>query len=161
MNLMQWLESSLMEPLGKIAQNKYLQAIRDAFVIFALPVIITGSIFLIIANPPADMDSRFVGAWENAITPIQAEIMLPFQLTFGIMALMVAFGVGYSLAKRLDLDAVMAGMLSMLAFFMAAFPVTDIASVPFGEVLDYLGGQGLFVAILLGILTTEFMNFFD
>ena len=69
------------------------------------------------------------------------------------MALTVAFGIGYSLAQRYDgMDAVMAGILSMLAFFMTAFPMTDITQVPFGEVLNYLGGQGLFVAIILGIL---------
>ncbi|WP_164667930.1 PTS sugar transporter subunit IIC [Virgibacillus doumboii] len=159
MNVAQWLEDHLMEPLGKIAQNKYLQAIRDAFVIFALPVIITGAIFLIIANPPSSLEWGIIDAWENAVKPIQAQLLFPFNLTFGLMALTVAFGVGYSLAIREDMDAVMAGILSMLAFFMTAFPVTDITQVPFGEILNYLGGQGLFVAIILGILTTELMRF--
>ncbi len=157
-----WIEDHLMEPLGKIAQNRYLQAIRDAFVIFALPVILTGAIFLIIANPPTSLDWGIIHAWENAVKPIQAQILFPFNLTFGIMALTVSFGVGYSLATRYeDMDAVMAGILSMLAFFMTAFPVVDITKVPFGEILNYLGGQGLFVAIVLGILTTEGMRFFN
>jgi cellobiose PTS system EIIC component len=157
--MVEWLENHLMEPLGKIAQNKYLQAIRDAFVIFALPVIITGAIFLIIANPPTSLDWGIINAWENAVTPIQAELLFPFNLTFGLMALTVSFGVGYSLAIRQEMDAVMAGILSMLAFFMTAFPVTDITKVPFGDILNYLGGQGLFVAIILGIVTTEAMRF--
>ncbi|QKY71684.1 PTS sugar transporter subunit IIC [Lentibacillus sp. CBA3610] len=157
--MVEWMEDKLMEPLGKIAQNKYLQSIRDAFVIFALPVIITGAIFLIIANPPTSLDWGIINAWEEAIQPIQGQILFPYNLTFGIMALTVAFGVGYSLAQRHDMDAAMAGILSMLAFFMTAFPVTDITQVPFGEILNYLGGQGLFVAIILGILTTEAMRF--
>lgn len=159
MNFVQWLEDHLMEPLGRIAQNRYLQAIRDSFVIFALPVIITGAIFLIIANPPTSLDWGIVNAWQHAIEPIQGQLLFPFQLTFGLMALTVAFGLGYSLASRYDMDAVMAGILSMLAFFMTAFPVTDITTVPFGDILDYLGGQGLFVAIILGIATTEMMRF--
>ncbi|WP_255259562.1 PTS sugar transporter subunit IIC [Lentibacillus sp. CBA3610] len=159
MSMVEWMEDKLMEPLGKIAQNKYLQSIRDAFVIFALPVIITGAIFLIIANPPTSLDWGIINAWEEAIQPIQGQILFPYNLTFGIMALTVAFGVGYSLAQRHDMDAAMAGILSMLAFFMTAFPVTDITQVPFGEILNYLGGQGLFVAIILGILTTEAMRF--
>ncbi|MBU5467615.1 PTS transporter subunit EIIC [Virgibacillus sp. MSJ-26] len=157
--MVEWLEDHLMEPLGKIAQNKYLQAIRDAFVIFALPVIITGAIFLIIANPPTSLDWGIINAWERVITPIQAQLLFPFNLTFGLMALTVAFGVGYSLAIREDMDAVMAGILSMLAFFMTAFPVVDIEQVAFGDILQYLGGQGLFVAIILGIITTELMRF--
>lgn len=159
MKFAQWLEDHLMEPLGKMAQNKYLQAIRDAFVIFALPVIITGSIFLIIANPPTSLDWGIINAWERAISPIQDQLLFPFNLTFGVMALTVAFGVGYSLAIREDMDAVMAGILSMLAFFMTTFPVVDIEQVAFGEILNYLGGQGLFVAIILGIITTELMRF--
>ncbi|MFD1068063.1 PTS sugar transporter subunit IIC [Oceanobacillus locisalsi] len=159
MKLEQWLEDHLMGPLGKIAQNTYLQSIRDAFVIFALPVIITGAIFLIIANPPDTIEWGVVQAWVNAVEPIQAELLFPFNLTFGLMALTVAFGIGYSLGNRRDVDAVMAGMLSMLAFFMTAFPVTDIEQVAFGDILQYLGGQGLFVAIILGILTTEAMRF--
>ena len=58
-----------------------------------------------------------INAWEDAVTPIQAQLLFPFNLTFGLMALTVAFGVGYSLAIRYDMDAVMAGILSMLAFF--------------------------------------------
>ncbi|WP_090240814.1 PTS sugar transporter subunit IIC [Lentibacillus halodurans] len=157
--MVEWMEDKLMEPLGKIAQNKYLQSIRDAFVIFALPIIITGAIFLIIANPPTSLDWGIINAWEDAIAPIQGQILFPYNLTFGIMAVTVAFGVGYSLAQRHDMDAAMAGILSMLAFIMTAFPVTDITQVPFGDILDYLGGQGLFVAIILGVLTTEAMRF--
>lgn len=159
MKIEQWLEDHLMEPLGKIAQNTYLQSIRDAFVIFALPVIITGAIFLIIANPPDSIEWGIIQAWANAVEPIQDQLLFPFNLTFGLMALTVAFGIGYSLGGRRDMDAVMTGMLSMLAFFMTAFPVTDIEEVAFGEILEYLGGQGLFVAIILGILTTEAMRF--
>ncbi len=39
MNVVEWMEDKLMEPLGKIAQNKYLQSIRDAFVILRYPLL--------------------------------------------------------------------------------------------------------------------------
>ncbi|WP_018923937.1 PTS sugar transporter subunit IIC [Salsuginibacillus kocurii] len=159
MNAVQWLEDHLMGPLSKIAQNIYLQSIRDAFVIFALPVIITGSLFLIVANPPDTLNWGIIDAWVNAVEPIQAQLLFPHHLTFGLMALMVAFGIGYSLGQRREIDAVMAGILSMLAFFMTTFPVVDIEEVAFGEILENLGGQGLFVAIILGILVTEAMRF--
>ena len=158
--MMDWLEDKLIGPLGKIAQNIYLQSIRDAFVIFALPVIITGAIFLIIGNPPDEIQWGWVQAWTEAIEPIQGQILFPFHLTFGLVALLVAFGVGYSLAQRRDMDAVIAGILSMLAFLMTAFPVEDLEEIAFGEALAYLGGEGLFVSIIMGIVVTEVMRFF-
>src|SRR5699024_12339622 len=39
------------------------------------------------------------------------------------------------------------------------FSVVDIDQGAIGDILDYLGRQGLFVDIILGIITTELMNF--
>lgn len=158
---MKWMENSLMPVLAKIAQNVYLQSIRDAFSSFALPVILTGALFLIIANPPTSLNWGPINAWANAVKPITGQIMLPFQLTFGIMAMMVAFGTAYSLATRWDLDEAMTGIISMLAFFITSFPAKDVTKVSFGDVLNYLGGQGLFVAIIIGIVTAWVVRFFS
>ncbi|SHE50478.1 PTS system, cellobiose-specific IIC component [Thermoanaerobacter uzonensis DSM 18761] len=158
---MKWMEESLMPVLARIAQNVYLQSIRDAFSSFALPVILTGALFLIIANPPEGINWAPIHAWARAVKPIAAQIMIPFQLTFGIMAMMVAFGTAYSLATRWDLDETMTGIISMLAFFITSFPATDVTKVAFGDVLNYLGGQGLFVAIIIGIITAIVVRFFN
>jgi len=155
------MEESLMPVLARIAQNVYLQSIRDAFSSFALPVILTGALFLIIANPPEGINWAPIHAWARAVKPIAAQIMIPFQLTFGIMAMMVAFGTAYSLATRWDLDETMTGIISMLAFFITSFPATDVTKVTFGDVLNYLGGQGLFVAIIIGIITAIVVRFFN
>ncbi|EGD51490.1 PTS system, lactose/cellobiose family IIC subunit [Thermoanaerobacter ethanolicus JW 200] len=158
---MKWMEESLMPVLARIAQNVYLQSIRDAFSSFALPVILTGALFLIIANPPEGINWAPIHAWAKAVKPIAAQIMIPFQLTFGIMAMMVAFGTAYSLATRWDLDETMTGIISMLAFFITSFPATDVTKATFGDVLNYLGGQGLFVAIIIGIITAIVVRLFN
>jgi len=46
------VERYLVPPLGALASSIYLQAVRDAFIVFTLPLIIAGSVFLVIANPP-------------------------------------------------------------------------------------------------------------
>lgn len=155
-----WMEDSLMPVLAGIAQNIYLQAIRDAFSSFALPVILTGAIFLIIANPPTGINWGPIRAWAKAIEPIKGQILIPFNLTFGIMAIMVAFGTAYSLATRWDLDETMTGIISMISFLITCFPAADITKVTFGDVLNYLGGQGLFVAIIVGIISAIVVKFF-
>src|SRR2546425_11471564 len=88
-----WFERYLVPPLGALASNVYLQAIRDAFIIFTLPLILAGSVFLIVANPPP------VPGLQALVAPYRNAILVPFELSFGIMALFLAFGVAYSLAQ--------------------------------------------------------------
>ena len=87
-----WFERYLVPPLGALASNVYLQAVRDAFILFTLPLILAGSLFLIVANPP-------VPALANLIAPYQSAILVPFQLSFGLMALFLAFGVAYKIGR--------------------------------------------------------------
>jgi PTS system cellobiose-specific IIC component len=148
-----WFERYLVPPLGALASSVYLQAVRDAFVIFTLPLIIAGSLFLIVANPP-------IPALATLVAPYQTDILVPFQLTFGLMALFLAFGVAYSLAQYRRTEPVQPGILAMVLFLVAAMPVSDLTNLKLGDVLPYLGGQGLLVGILLGILTTEVVRRF-
>src|SRR5438128_4691427 len=148
-----WVERYLVPPLGALASNVYLQAVRDAFIIFTLPLILAGSLFLIIANPP-------IPALAALIAPYQHAILVPFQLSFGMMALFLSFGVAYSLAQYRRTEPVQPGVLAMVLFLIASVPVADLTNLKLGEILPYLGGQGLLVAILIGIMTTEVMRWF-
>ncbi|HEX6556800.1 MAG TPA: PTS transporter subunit EIIC [Ktedonobacteraceae bacterium] len=148
-----WFERYLVPPLGTLASNIYLQAVRDAFIIFTLPLIIAGSLFLIIANPPFPFLDNLVSNYKNAI-------LVPFQLSFGLMALFLAFGVAYSLAQYRRTEPVQPGILAMVLFLVATVPVADLTTLKLGDILPYLGGQGLLVAILIGIMTTEVMRWF-
>lgn len=148
-----WFERYFVPPLGALASNVYLQAVRDAFIIFTLPLILAGSLFLIVANPPLPV----LATW---IAPYQAVILVPFQLSFGLMALFLAFGVAYSLAQYRRTEPVQPGILAMVLFLIATVPVTDLNRLTLGDLLPYFGGQGLLVGILVGILATELMRLF-
>jgi cellobiose PTS system EIIC component len=148
-----WVERYLVPPLGALASSVYLQAVRDAFIIFTLPLILAGSLFLIVANPP-------IPALATLIAPYQQDILVPFQLSFGLMALFLSFGVAYSLAQYRRTEPVQPGVLAMVLFLIASLPVGDLTKLTFGDVLPYLGGQGLLVGILIGILTTEVVRRF-
>lgn len=148
-----WFERYLVPPLGALASNVYLQSIRDAFVIFTLPLIVAGSLFLIIANPP-------VPELAALIQPYTVDILVPYQLSFGLMALVLAFGVAYSLAQYRRTEPVQPAVLAIVLFLVATLPVTDLNKLTFGAVLPYFGGEGLLVGILIGILSTEVMRWF-
>ena len=149
----EWVERYLVPPLGAIAGNVYLQAVRDAFIIFTLPLILAGSLFLIVANPP-------IPALATLIAPYQGAILVPFELSFGLMALFLSFGVAYSLAQYRRTEAVQPGVLAMVLFLIASVPIGNLSNLTLGSILPYLGGNGLVVAILIGILTTEVVRRF-
>src|SRR5579883_777874 len=148
-----WVERYLVPPLGALASNVYLQAVRDAFIIFTLPLILAGSLFLIIANPP-------IQALANLIAPYQSQVLVPFQLSFGLMALFLSFGVAYSLAQYRRTEPVQPGILAMVLFLIATVPVSTLENMTLGDILPYLGGNGLPDGILIGILTTEVVRLF-
>src|SRR5258708_38819800 len=148
-----WFERYLVPPLGAIASNVYLQAVRDAFILFTLPLVLAGSLFLIVANPPLPVLAHL-------FAPYQSAILVPYELSFGLMALFLAFGVAYSLAQYRRTEPVQPGILAMVLFLIAAVPVSGMTNMTLGELLPYLGGEGLLVAILAGILSTEVMRLF-
>jgi PTS system cellobiose-specific IIC component len=148
-----WFERYLVPPLGVIASNVYLQAVRDAFIIFTLPLVLAGSLFLIVANPP-------VKALADLLAPYQGAILVPYELSFGLMALFLSFGVAYSLAQYRRTEPVQPAILAMVLFLLATVPVSGLEQLTLGDLLPYLGGEGLLVGILVGVLATEVMRLF-
>lgn len=143
-----WFERYLVPPLGALGSNVYLQSIRDAFIIFTLPLIIAGSVFLIISNPPIPALDHLVSAYQTALA-------VPFDLSFGLMAMILAFGVAHSLCQYRRTEPVQPAILALVLFLVASMPITDLNNLKLGEILPYLGGEGLLVAIFIGILTGE------
>src|ERR1700732_320763 len=109
-----WFERYLVPPLGALASSVYLQAVRDAFIVFTLPLIIAGSLFLIIANPPP------IFGLDTLLRPYQAFIMVPYELSFGLMAIFLTFGVAYSISQYRRTEAVQPGILAMVLFLVAS-----------------------------------------
>lgn len=137
---------------GKISNQRHLLALRDGMA-SAMPLIIVGSIFMLIGNFPI-----------NAFTEWLGKIgLLDFfnkasNSTFGIIGLVVTFSVAYNLAKTYKIDSLSAGILSLGVFvFMTPVLTTKTGT---GFPTTYLGSAGLFVGIIVSIITTELFKFF-
>ncbi|WP_285766120.1 PTS sugar transporter subunit IIC [Peribacillus sp. SI8-4] len=147
-----FLENNLSTPMAKLSEQKHLRAIRDG-VVSALPFIIFGSLFLIIAFPPVAADSA-VGEWSAKHI---AEILIPYRLTMFIMTLYITFGIGYSLSQSYKLDPLSGGLLS-LAAFLFTIGVKTMDDVGFVLPMTNLGGHGLFVGMLVSIFAVEVLR---
>ncbi|MGX6443242.1 PTS cellobiose transporter subunit IIC [Neobacillus sp. K501] len=160
----QMLEDKVMPVAGRIAGQKHLQALRDG-IILTMPLIIIGSIFLIlgflpIKGYPEFMASTFGDAWLT-------KLLYPVNASFDIMALIAGFGIAYRLAEHYKVDALNAGAISVAAFILATpyftlfTPEGASEAVQVGGVIPMalLGSKGLFVAMIIAMLSTEIYRF--
>ena len=77
--------------------------------------------------------------------------------TTNILAILIAFLVAYQLAQEMGGDKVLCGITSLSSFFILYPAAKAFAGKNAGTGLTttYFGAQGLFVAILVGLLTAE------
>lgn len=101
---------------GRIAAQRHLQALRDG-IILTMPLIIIGSLFLILANLPIPGYPEFMAGifgeqWADKLS-------YPVNVSFDIMALIATFGIAYRLAEKYDIDALSSGAIAVAAFLLA------------------------------------------
>ncbi|MFL0167095.1 PTS sugar transporter subunit IIC [Candidatus Clostridium helianthi] len=141
-----WLEKYLLPPMTKLSEQRHLKAIRDG-IVSTIPLIIIGSFFLVIAVPPNDWLKQLVSPYVN-------QIMFPYRLSMGIMALYASFGIAYNLAKSYKLDPLSGGSLGLAAFLLTNVPL-NIDPNGWMLSLSSLGGSGMFTAIIMSIFAVE------
>lgn len=160
-NLLKFLEEKILPFAHRVAGQRHLGALRDGFITL-IPLLIIGSIFLIIQNfPIPGWDVKQV-EWFGAGFPDL--ITLPAKATFDLLSLYVVFAISYRLAQHYKIDAITTGVLSLVSFIIIAPTSLNSESgevisnvIPMGE---WFGSKGLLVAIIIAILVTEIYNFF-
>ena len=146
----EWLEKYLLPPMTKLSEQRHLKAIRDG-IVSTIPLIIVGSFFLVIAIPPSE-------TLKALVKPYVTQIMFPYRLSMGIMALYASFGIAYNLAKSYKLDPLSGGSLGLAAFLLTNVPL-NIDPQGWVLPLSNLGGSGMFVSILMAIFAVEIYRF--
>ncbi|WP_077307413.1 PTS cellobiose transporter subunit IIC [Terribacillus halophilus] len=156
-----FLEMKVMPFAGRLAAQRHLVALRDG-IILTMPLIIVGSLFLILGNLPipgyADFMANIFGESWNT------KLQYPVNVTFDVMAIFACFGIAYRLAQAYESDGVdplSSGAIALAAFLLATpfspFEVEGAAAnfVP----VSLLGSGGLFVGMLVAMLATEVYRF--
>lgn len=147
-----------MPPMTKFAEQRHMKAIRNG-VISTLSLIMIGTFFLTFINLP-------IPGYAEWVAPFSAQLAVPFRLTMGLLGVYASFVMGYNLTKSYKLDGITGGILSLATFLMLTIPVNVDTKLPEGEGLgwvlpmNYLGGSGMFSAILAMIFATEFYRLF-
>jgi PTS system cellobiose-specific IIC component len=160
-----FLEQKVMPVAARIGAQRHLLALRDGL-IATMPFMIIGSLFLILANFPITgyaqwMSSIFGQGWK-------ASLSYPVDATYNIMSLIAAFAVAYRLAESYKVDKLSAGTISVSAFLLTtpfnflfkAAGAKEAVMVTGALSKAFLSSKGLFVALLIAIISTEIYRWF-
>lgn len=155
--IMKKLEKVLVPLAELIGKDKYLIAIRDGFLI-STPLLIIGSFFLLIANFPIPgwdaFFAKFLGeGWAN-------KFAVPASCTFDVMTILAVIGIGYSLAKQVNVDAIQASAIGLVSFLIITPSKIDftpegvdtvykVTGIPYA----WVGSKGLFLGMIVAIVS--------
>lgn len=144
--MLELFENKIVPVLFKIGQNKRLIAIRNGLSI-TIPFTIIGSFFLIIGNLP-------IQAWMDFVSPYSEILNAPVNVTFGMLGLISAIGIGYYMGKELDVEPISNAVITLVAFLLATLSAENTLNI------DSLGAVGMFTAIIVSLFTVEVYRFF-
>ncbi len=156
-------ESKFMKALQhfgeKIGSNKVLSAISGGMMA-CMSVILVGAFFQIFAIIPTTLK------WCTADSAFYKFCMTPYNMTMGLISVVIAFTAAYSYAKSLGMKTMVNGINSMLLFLMVAAPATTVTlaggkTTFTGLDTSALGGVGLFTALIVAILSVRITYFFE
>lgn len=161
-SLINYLESKFVPLAAKVGQQKHLVAIRDSFASL-MPLIMAGAVAVLLNNVffvpwgllAADVflgaDNAFI-VWANgAIAPFFSSIETG---TLSILALALVITVAHNRARQEKQDEMITALIA-LGSFMLLGSLTRNNEVVAGHVTNYLGAQGIFIALIVGLIAPE------
>lgn len=158
--MLEKLEEVLMPIADKLGKNKVLVAIRDGFLI-STPLLIVGSIFLLIANFPIPGWSEFWAGilgegWESYLSNVA-------RATFDIISILTVVGIGYAYSREIESDKIQGAIVSLVSFIILMPTVIVYEGLKGPETLSaisftFTGTNGIFLAMIVSILSVRIFN---
>lgn len=152
------MERFLVPVAIKLNSQKNVAAVRDGFV-FTFPIIMASSLIILINFAILSPDGFIAGLLHlNSIFPnlekAQAIFTPVMNGSVNIMSIMIAFLVARNMAISYEQDDLLCGLTAIGAFFIVYTPYQMIDGQAF-LTTKYLGAQGLFVAVIVALITSE------
>lgn len=143
---------------NSLSKNKVLSAIRDGFMV-SVPVVIVGSIFLLISNfPIKGYDEFMVGIFGANWSSFLGRVTT---VAFDCVSLMAVLAIAYCYAAELKLTNKIAAALVALVSFLIITPqvhmshVNEAGKAFKGFSFSNFGTAGIFLSMLVAIISVE------
>lgn len=142
-----FMEKYFVPHAARIGSQRHLVAIRDGFVTIS-PIIMAGAFATLLNNIGFEWYQNFM----NAILPANWKDFggAIWSGSLAIMSVLAACTIAYHLAKGYGRDGLGAAMVSLACNMLLLAPTAN-GNIP----MTYLGGSGLFVAIIVALVGTE------
>ena len=148
----------LLVPLAtKLNSQRHICAIRDAFIL-TFPITMAGSLMIllnyVLLSPDGFIADLFnLGDLIPNLADYQAIFSPVLKGSVDILAIFIVFLIARNLARTLGGDDLLTGLTAVSVFFIV-YPAGENSTLS----TQYLGAQGLFVAIIIGLLVGEILT---
>lgn len=142
----------------KLNSQIHISAIRDAFIL-SFPIVMASSLIVLINFAVLSPDGFIASLLHlGTIFPNLAEAQNIFSPVMNgsvnVMSIMIAFLIARNIAISYQQDDLLCGLTAIGAFFVVYTPYSVFEGQSY-MTTQYLGPQGLFVAIIVAMLTSE------
>lgn len=153
------MERVLVPFAAKLNNQRHVAAVRDGFTL-VFPLTMAGSIVILInyvfLSPDGFIANLLhlgdlipnLAEYQNVLTPV-------INGTTNIMAILISFLVAYQLAENMKGDKLLAGITSLGCYFILYPGAQEFVDGGSGLTTTYFGAQGIFVALICGLLVGE------
>jgi len=153
----QYLSDKVIPRIIKFINTKGVQSIKNGMV-YSMPLLIVGSVFLILANFPVQAVVDFLES-----TGMKDIMDQAYGATFNISAMIGVIGISYTYVK-LEGQEPLSGSMIALATFLLLMPshiVTESGEVV-GGIIDksWTAGKGMIGAIMIGLIVPVIYSWF-
>lgn len=164
--MMERLEKMLLPLAEAIGKNKYLVALRDGFLVLT-PLLIAGSIFLLIANFPIPAWTEWLSSVvinQSTGETLEAFVSKPSSATFSIMAIFAVIGIAYSFAREMKTDKIFAAATAVMSWFLLMPYWVNGSALINGEKTavtipgistGWVGAKGIFIGIICAFVSVH------
>ena len=161
MSFMTKLESGMEKILVPIATKlnaqRHVCAVRDAFIL-TFPLTMAGSLMVLINNVLLHPDGFIakllhLGDLIPNLTDYQAIFAPLLNGSLNILAILVVFLIARNLARSLGADDLLTGLTAVSVYFIM-YP----SAVDGNLTMQYMGPQGLFVSLIIGLVVGEVLS---
>ncbi|MBA4492998.1 PTS sugar transporter subunit IIC [Paenactinomyces guangxiensis] len=156
-----FMEKTLVPVATKLNSQRHIVAIRDAFIL-AFPITLAGSLIVLLNFAVLSPDGFIAKMlFLNKLFPHIADYQHIFTPVLNgstnILAMFIVFLVARNIAIALKADDLLCGLTALSTFFIIYPPYKAVDGENFLST-QWLGAQGLFVALIVGLIVGEIFS---